>query len=75
MGCEDEVNLGGVTVELLQVTLVLIASALRMREVKSGERRQRGDEGCGVYRREERDKLGLSILLFKGLPLFGFLIF
>ena len=50
MGCEDEVNLGGVTVELLQVTLVLIASALRMREVKSGERRQRGDEGCGVYR-------------------------
>ena len=53
MGYEDEVVLGGVTVELLQVTLVLIASVLRVREVKWGERRQRGDEGCGVYRREE----------------------
>ena len=37
-------------VKLLQVTLVLIASALRVREVKWGERRQRGDEGYGVYR-------------------------
>ena len=46
MGCEDEVVLGGVTVELLQVMLVLIASALRVREVKRGERRQRVDDGC-----------------------------
>ena len=42
MGCEDDVVLGGVTEELLQVTLVLIASALRVREVKRGERRQEG---------------------------------
>ena len=33
-------------VELLQVTLVLIVSALRVREVKRGERRQRGDDDC-----------------------------
>ena len=46
MDCEDDVVLGGVTVELLQITLVLIASALRAREVKWGERRLRGDEVC-----------------------------
>ena len=46
MGCEDDVVLGGVTEELLQVTLVLIALALRVREVKWGERRQGRDEVC-----------------------------
>ena len=44
MDCEDDVVLGGVTVELLQVTLALIVSALRAREVKWGERRLRGNE-------------------------------
>ena len=45
MGCEDNVVLGGVTEELLQVKLVLIALALRVRELKWGERRLRGYEG------------------------------